>query len=181
YKIGIELFKDIEERWNRGQFGHEWEHCDDWETRRKWDQQLGLGRDKIFEVRRVHNDVTFIDTFLTEDFCRKHKLFSFAYNENSGDYEIASREFQDIKKQLLTNLTNHGRPFIYVKDGNYKNRGELYLWHDYAGVELKQDYARDTLVNVQKIWGRPAHLETVIDDKPAILTYDGKSHEIRAA
>ncbi|QDT53715.1 SpoVR family protein [Caulifigura coniformis] len=181
YKIGIELFKDIEERWNRGQFGHEWEHCDDWETRQKWDRKLGLGREKIFEVRRIHNDVTFIDTYLTEDFCRKHKLFSFAYNENSGDYEIASREFQDIKKQLLTNLTNHGRPFIYVKDGNYKNRGELYLAHDYAGVELKQDYARDTLVNVQKIWGRPAHIETVIDDKSAILIYDGKSHEIRAA
>jgi len=181
YKIGIELFKDIEERWNRGQFGQEWEHCDDWETRRRWDKQLGLGRDKIFEVRQIHNDVTFIDTYLTEDFCRKHKLFSFAYNENSGDYEIASREFQDVKKQLLTNLTNHGRPFIYVKDGNYKNRGELYLWHDFAGVELKHDYARDTLVNVQRIWGRPAHIETMIDEKPAILTYDGRSHEIRAA
>jgi stage V sporulation protein R len=36
-------------------------------------------------------------------------------------------------------------------------------------------------VNVQKIWGRPAHIETVIDDKPEIVTYDGKSHEIRAA
>lgn len=180
YKIGIELFKDIEERWDRGQFGPEWEECDDLHTRKTWDRQLGLGRDKIFEVRRIHNDITFIDTFLTEDFCRKHKLFTFAYNENSGDYEIASREFLAIKQQLLFSLTNFGRPFIYVVDGNYRNRGEMYLKHDYAGIELKQDYARDCLTNLQTLWNRPVHIETVIDDEPAVLSYDGTSHEVRA-
>ncbi|MFG0334144.1 MAG: SpoVR family protein [Maioricimonas sp. JB049] len=181
YKIGIELFKDIEERWNRGQFGPEWDECDDLHTRKNWDRQLGLGREKIFEIRRVHNDITFIDTYLTEDFCRKHKLFMFAYNENSGDYEIASREFEAIKQQLLFSLTNFGRPFIYVVDGNYRNRGEMYLKHDYAGIELKQDYARDCLTNLQKLWGRPVHIETVIDDEPAVLSYDGSSHEVRVA
>ena len=35
------------------------------ETRRAWDKKLGLGREKIFEVRKHYNDVTFIDTFLT--------------------------------------------------------------------------------------------------------------------
>ncbi|QDU41387.1 SpoVR family protein [Maioricimonas rarisocia] len=181
YKIGIELFKDIEERWNRGQFGPEWDECDDLHTRKNWDRQLGLGREKIFEIRRVHNDITFIDTYLTEDFCRKHKLFMFAYNENSGDYEIASREFEAVKQQLLFSLTNFGRPFIYVVDGNYRNRGEMYLKHDYAGIELKQDYARDCLINLQKLWGRPVHIETVVDDEPAVLSYDGSSHEVRAA
>jgi stage V sporulation protein R len=181
YKVGIELFKDIEERWDKGRFGPEWEECDDIEARKNWDRELGLGRDKIFEVRRVHNDITFIDTFLTEDFCRKHKMFSFAFNEHTGDYEIASREFKAIKQQLLTNLTNHGRPFIYVQDGNYKNRGELYLRHDYQGIELKQDYARDTLVNLHKLWGRPVHIETVVDDEPTVISYDGTTHEVRSA
>src|SRR6516162_466189 len=76
YKLGIELLRDIEERWNKGQFGPEWEHCDDAEARRNWDMRLGLGRQKIFEVRRVHTDVTFIDTFLTIEFCKRHNLFS---------------------------------------------------------------------------------------------------------
>jgi stage V sporulation protein R len=181
YKIGIELFKDIEDRWNKGQFGSEWDECDNADAKRNWDKHVGLGRDKIFEVRRVHNDVTFIDTYLTEDFCRKHKLFSFAYNEMSGNYEIASREFAAIKQQFLFNLTNHGRPFIYVKDGNYMNRGELYLWHDYQGVELKQDYARDTLTNLHRLWGRPVHIETVVDDEETVLSYNGSEHEVRAA
>ncbi|MCA9054076.1 MAG: SpoVR family protein [Planctomycetaceae bacterium] len=181
YKIGIELFRDIEERWNKGQFGGEWEACDDLFTRQNWDKALGLGREKIFEVRRIHNDITFIDTFLTEDFCRKHKLFSFAYNEVSGDYEIASREFEQIKQQLLRSLTNHGRPFIYVENGNYHNRGELYLRHDYQGVELRQDYSRDVLANLQLLWGRPVHIETIVDDDPTVFSFDGAHHEVRAA
>jgi stage V sporulation protein R len=180
YKIGLELFRDIEERWNKGQFGDEYENCDDWETKRKWNKELGLGRQKIFEVRRIHNDVTFIDTFLTAEFCAKHKMFSFAYDEATDNYEIASREFVDIKRQLLTNLTNHGRPFIYVHDANYRNRGELYLLHKFQGIELKQDYARDTLVNLHKLWARPVHIETVVDDKPTVISFDGQNHHMKA-
>ena len=69
YKLGIELLRDIEMRWNKGRFGKEYDDCDDLEKRRVWDKHLGLGRKKIFEVRRVHNDITFIDTFLTPEFC----------------------------------------------------------------------------------------------------------------
>jgi len=179
YKVGIELFRDIEERWNKGQFGAEFEECDDWQTKQKWDKKLGLGRQKIFEVRRVHNDITFIDTFLTPEFCAKHKMFSFAYNESSENYEIASREFDKIKQQLLNSLTNHGRPFIYVQDANYRNRGELYLLHQYQGIELKQDYAQDSLRNLHKLWARPVHIETVIDDKPSIISFDGSNHSTK--
>lgn len=181
YKLGIELLRNIEERWNRGQFGAEYNACEDYETRRRWDKQTGLGRQKIFEVRRIHNDVTFIDEFLTPDFCVEQKLFQFEYNPHEKTYEIASREFAAIKRQLLDNLTNHGRPLIYVLDGNYRNRGELYLQHQYHGAELRQDYARDTLVNLQKLWGRPVHLETVIDDQLTVFAWDGHSHEQRAA
>jgi stage V sporulation protein R len=179
YKLGIELLKDIEERWNRGQFGAEYDDCTDSREREKWDRQLGLGRQKIFEVRRVHNDVTFIDTFLTPEFCVKQNFFAYKFNESTNYYEIASREFEAIKTQLLNALTNHGRPFIYVQDGNYRNRGELYLLHKYEGIELKQDYAHDTLANLHQLWRRPVHIETMIEDKPAILSFDGSSHEVR--
>jgi stage V sporulation protein R len=179
YKLGIELLKDIEERWNKGQFGPEFDECDDLHVKEKWDKQLGLGREKIFEVRRIHNDVTFIDTFLTPEFCIKQKMFSFHYNDATEYYEIVSREFPKIKRQLLNNLTNHGRPFIYVVDGNYRNRGELYLMHSYMGVELKLDYARDTLANLGKLWSRPVHIQTVVDDTPTVLSFDGTNHEMK--
>ena len=73
YKLGVELFRHIEERWDRGQFGKEWEECDNLEERRNWDLRLGLGKKKIFEVRGLHTDVTFIDDFLTPDFVGGHR------------------------------------------------------------------------------------------------------------
>jgi len=179
YKLGIELLRDIEERWNKGQFGPEWEECDNYETRRKWDKQAGLGRQKIFEVRRIHNDVTFIDTFLTLDFCRRHQLFSYKHNDQNDTYEIESREFKKIKDRLLFNLTNFGQPIIRVKDGNHRNRGELYLLHEHFGVDLKLDYAQDTLRHLHRLWTRPVHIETVADGRPTLLSFDGTDHSIR--
>ncbi len=176
YKIGLELYRDIEERWDQGRFGKEYEECDDADRKCRWDLGLGLGREKLFEVRRVHNDVTFVDTFLTEEFCHTHRLFSFAYEERRERYEIESREFAAIKERLLFALTNHGRPFIRVVDGNFRNRGELLLRHEWLGVELRADWAADVLVNLWRIWGRPVHLETVVDDEPTVLGFDGSRH-----
>jgi stage V sporulation protein R len=173
YKLGIELFRDIEERWNKGRFGKEYDECDDLVRKRDWDTAAGLGRQKIFEVRKIHNDLTFIDEFLTLDFCRQYKLFSFGYNASSDAYEIESREFPKIKQQLLFSLTNVGRPLIAVRDGNYKNRGELFLEHQFGGVELKLSDAHDSLAALYALWGRPVHIETALEGTRTILSYDG--------
>jgi stage V sporulation protein R len=176
YKLGIELFRDIEERWNKGRFGKDYDECEDAARRRTWNTAAGVGREKIFEVRRIHNDVTFIDEFLTLEFCQENKLFSFGYNTSREQYEIESREFPKIKQRLLFSLTNLGRPIISVRDGNYKNRGELFLEHHYNGVELKTSYARDTLANLHRLWTRPIHIETHLDETKTILSYDGSEH-----
>jgi stage V sporulation protein R len=179
YKIGIELFRDIEERWNMGKFGAEWEACDDMAARRDWDKKLGLGREKVFEVRRIYNDVLFIDEFLTEEFCVKHKLFTFEYSRQASDYVIASREFQKVKGKLLDQLTNWGNPVIRVEDANYENRGELYLRHRFDGVDIRLDWARDVLENLHSMWTRPVHLDTETESRRKLLTYDGKKHHER--
>jgi len=176
YKLGVELFRHILERWDKGRFGKDYDDCDNMVERRRWDTGAGLGREKIFEVRRIHNDLTFIDEFLTLEFCRENKLFSFGYNSDSNYYEIESREFPKIKKRLLFNLTNRGRPLISVRDGNYKNRRELYLEHDFNGVELQLNYARDTLANLERLWTRPVHIETVLDGQVTVLSFDGSEH-----
>jgi stage V sporulation protein R len=176
YKLGIELLRDIEHRWNTGKFGPDYDACEDLEEKRRWNKDLGLGRKKIFEVRRIHNDITFIDTFLTPEFCREHKLFSFAYADQTSNYVIESREFDLVKQRLLFSLTNFGKPFIYAINGNHRNRGELLLKHEHNGIDLKLNQGQDTLVNLQSIWGRPVHLETIVDAKPTLLSYDGNEH-----
>ncbi len=173
YKIGLELFRDIEDRWNKGRFGPEYEQCEDMEAKLGWDEQLGLGREKIFQVRKLYNDVTFIDEFLTPEFCARNKLFTFAYNPRADQYVIASRKFEDIKEKLLQSLTNFGQPFIYVFDGNHANRGELLLKHRHEGVDLKADWALETLRNLTTLWGRPVCIDTRFKGKPKRLRFDG--------
>lgn len=178
YKLGLALFRDIEERWNKGRFGKEYEECQNIEEKRRWDKQLGLGLQKIFEVRRIYNDVGFIDTFLTKEFCQEQKLFVFAERDMGAErwYEIVSREFEQIKKTLLFSLTNFGRPIIRVVDGNYRNRGELYLAHQHEDADLDLNYARATLVNLHTIWERPVHVETIVKGQKMLLSYDGDVH-----
>jgi stage V sporulation protein R len=177
YKFGLELFRDIEDRWNTGKFGKSYEECDDIEEKRNWNSKLGVGREKIFEVRRFYNDVTFIDEFLTEDFCREHGLFTYNYNRSTGMYEVESRDFKRVKEKLLFLLTNCSRPIIETIDGNYMNRGELYLVHKHEGVDLKLDWAKDVLNQLSKIWTRPVHLETVVQGKLRVFTADEEVRE----
>jgi stage V sporulation protein R len=180
YKVGITLLRHIEERWDKGRFGKDWNECDDYEARRNWDKRLGLGRAKIFEVRKLYNDVTFIDEFFTEDFCREHQFFSFALNERSGNYEIDSREFQKVKNKILFSLTNFGEPFIAVQDANHDNRSELLIRHRHEGTDLNDEHARATLAALERVWRRPVNLHTVLDGKPKLLRYDGKDHSEKA-
>ena len=173
YKIGIELFRHIEDRWNKGQFGKEWLECEDVAVKRDWDTGAGLGRQKILEVRKSHNDVTFIDTFLTEDFVREHGLFTYEYDKSAGHFVIDTREFQAVKQKLLSMLSNHGQPRIYVTDANHANRGELELTHHHEGLDIQLDWAGETLQNLARLWGRPVHLLTAVDNKRVILHHDG--------
>ena len=173
YKLGLELLRDIEDRWNRGAFGPDYDDCDDLQARREWDRKLGLGREKVFEVRRIYSDIGFVDEFLTEDFAREQRLFAFDYDEASEEYQIASRDFGEVKRRLLFRLTNFGQPVIDVADGNYDNRGELYLVHCHEGVDLDVPFAEDTLSNLHTVWGRPVHLETRVEDEGRALFSHG--------
>jgi len=177
YKLGIELFRDIEERWNRGKFGKEFEEEEDYAKKTSWNTAAGLGREKIFEVRRIHNDVTFLDTFITQEFCEAQKLFVYRRNPRTGQMEIASRDYRLVKAELLGMFTNRGQPTIEVLDGNYRNRGELYLIHRWEGVDLRQDYALETLKNLHRIWKRPVHIETLLEERGQLLSFDGEKVE----
>ncbi len=176
YKLGIELWRDIEYRWDRGMFGKEWEECDSLADREAWNKDLGRGMDKIFQSRRLYNDVTFIDEFLTPDFVERQQLYTFGYNPKSRQWEITSREFDDIKRKLLDSLTNFGQPFISVRDANFRNRAELLLTHRYLGEPIRVDYAHEVLPNLFRIWKRPVYIETFVEEKPRLIGFDGTDH-----
>lgn len=177
YKLGLELYRDIEDRWNKGQFGSEYEACEDMTAKRVWSQEKNLGREKIFQVRKIYHDLTFIDEFLTLDFCRKYGLFTYVFDKRKQQYVIESRDFAVIKKKLLSSLTNLGHPHIQVVNGNYENRSELLLEHIYDDAQLDLNFARETLKNLSRIWTRPAHLITRLDDRTVCLSHDGETYQ----
>jgi len=176
YKLGVELYRHIEDRWNRGRFGKEWEECDDLAVRRNWDRRTNIGREKIFQVRKLHNDITFIDEFLTPEFALEQKLYAFGFNTRNDRWEIETRKFAEVKSRLLFSLTNAGQPFVSVVDANHGNRGELLLSHDHQGVDLKLDWAREVLQSLERVWRRPVEIHTIVDGKPALLRFDGNEH-----
>ncbi len=176
YKLGVELYQNIEDRWNKGMFGPEWAACDSMAERANWDKDLGLGRAKIFEVRKLYNDVSFIDEFLTPEFAIEQKMFTYGFNKKSSNWEIQSREFMEVKEKLLTQLTNSGNPYIYVKDGNFRNRSELLLHHKYLGTTLDINYAKGVLKALHRVWKRPVNLETLYEDEGLLLAYDGTQY-----
>jgi stage V sporulation protein R len=173
YRLGLMLLRDVEDRWNRGAHGRAWRECDDVEARRRWDTGEGAGLKKVFEARRVHNDVTFLDAFLTPEFIEDQKLFSYGRDPRTGKTVILDREPESVKKRLLQQFTNMGHPVIDVVDDNHGNRGELYLVHRHDGTNLREDLARDTLRALFRIWTRPVHIETVVDQSRVLWTYDG--------
>ncbi|MBU1069766.1 SpoVR family protein [Myxococcota bacterium] len=179
YKMGVELFRDIEHRWNRGMHGKAWRDCDDYEKKKHWDTGAKEGLQKIFEVRRMFNDVTFIDEFLTPEFLTERLFYTYDYSRSKSEYVISSREFSEIKSRLLFQLTNGGHPIIAVTDSDYVNRGELLLEHRHYGVDLEVPYARSTLENLFTIWKKPVNLVTKVKDLPTLLSFDGSEHSSR--
>ena len=91
------------------------------------------------------------------------KLYHYRFDPSTGRMVVVDRDFDRIKQQMLFMLTNHAQPYIYVLDGNYRNRGELYLGQRHIGVDLDIKYAIETLKALQKIWRRPIGHARVLD------------------
>ena len=119
------------------------------------------GWNRMREIRESHNDVTFIDAFLSREFVADNDYFTYEYTHSTGDFRVASTDPDDVKKKLLLQFTNFGKPTVAVFDDNFENRGELLLGHRYNGIMLDIDEARDVVERVHELWGRPVNLMTI--------------------
>ena len=122
------------------------------------------GWNRMFEIRESHNDVTFLDAFLTDEFVENNDYFTYEYTHTTDDFRVTSTDAADVKKKLMLRFTNFGKPTIAVKDGNFRNRNELLLIHQYNGVQLDLTEARQTLERVFELWGRPVALKTIVKE-----------------
>ncbi|MBI4855017.1 MAG: SpoVR family protein [Acidobacteria bacterium] len=165
YYLGYKIFEDIEKRWDSPTE----------EEKRVFGRKGGEGRAKIFEVRELDNDISFLRNYLTRELCEELDLFVFELQDD--EWTISEKKWEKVRDTLVANMTNFGCPYIEVTDDDYNGNRELYLNHRYEGVELDLKYARKVLEYVQQLWGRTVHLETVNDDDSKILHYDGEEHK----
>ncbi|WP_410767149.1 SpoVR family protein [Haloferax sp. DFSO60] len=131
------------------------------------------GWDRMREIRESHNDVTFLDAFLSDEFVRDNHYFAYEFSRSSRQFHVSSTEYEEVKKKLLFQFTNFGKPTVVVYDGNFDNRGELLLGHQYNGVILNIKQAKGVLERLYDLWGRPVNLMTI--------TKEFDEHEVEVA
>ncbi|GAA4836429.1 stage V sporulation protein SpoVR [Paenibacillus vulneris] len=164
YYLGLKIFEDIEKRWDNPTE----------EEQERYGRQKGQGRRKIFDVREYDSDLSFIRNYLTKQLVDDMDLYIF--EKKGPEWKITDKTWAHIRDQLVYSRVNGGFPYIVVENGDYEKNGELYLKHSYEGVELDLKYVERTLPYIQKLWGKTVHLETVVESKPVLFTYDGKKH-----
>ncbi|HJV46580.1 MAG TPA: SpoVR family protein [Bacillota bacterium] len=141
YFLGLKLYEDIEKRY---------------------------GRDKLFEVREVDSDTSFIRNYLTLDLVKEMNMFSFG--KVGTDYIVNSTEWEKVRDTLIQSRVNGGFPYITVIHADH----DLHLHHHYEGIELDMRHVEKTLPYVYKLWNRPIHLETILENRNVIFSFDGE-------
>lgn len=161
YFLGLKIFEDIERRYDNPT-----------PEEREKGREPGQGREKIFEVREMEMDVSFIRNYLTEELVEELDLYVFRREGN--EWTITDKRWEEVRENLIASRINGGYPMIVVEDGDYRQNGELYLKHRFEGLELDVKYIEKTLPHVYALWRRTVHIETVIENREVLFSYNGK-------
>jgi stage V sporulation protein R len=162
YYLGLKIFEDIEKRYDNPTK----------EERERFGRKPGLGREKMFEVREYDSDISFLRNYLTKKLVEDLDLYVF--EKKGAEWKITDKTWESVRDQLVYSKVNGGFPNIMVIDGDFNRVGELFLSHQYEGVELDLKYVERTLPHVVQLWGKSVHLETVVEDKRIVFSCDGK-------
>ncbi|MFC5652356.1 SpoVR family protein [Paenibacillus solisilvae] len=162
YYLGVKIFEDIEKRYDNPTR----------EEQERFGRKPGLGREKMFEVREFDSDISFLRNYLTKKLVEDLDLYIF--EKKGAEWKITDKTWESVRDQLVYSKVNGGFPNIMVVDGDFNRIGELFLSHQYEGIELDLKYVERTLPHVVALWGKSVHLETVVEDKRIVFSCDGK-------
>ena len=182
YKLGFSFLMHIEEKWNKGMFGNEWENVTSYKEKEIWDKKLGLGKEKVFEVVRLYDDVNLINEYFDQDFCDKYQFFDWQKQEN-GEYVVQSKDANVIKRKLIEKYSNRGLPTINLVDNNHLGKGIMLLEHVWNGRTLYIPYVNETLGSINFLTGRPVLLASKNKNGEEIVFYcegfgDSQVHQL---
>ena len=162
YHVGMKVWEHIEKRWDHPSKAD----IDEFGPRKK------AAKDKLFEVREVERDASFLRRYLTEELIRELNLFEY---KSRGHDQVVSRvadedNWRQIKDTLIQNVGTGSIPVIKVEDSDYNSNRTLLLKHHHDGRDLQLEYAEKTLQYIQQLWNHDVAMETVIDNHKTWLT-----------
>ncbi len=160
YAIGWRLFMHIEDLANKGKYSYEFRKLNEIASREKFDTSTGKGKEFIFHVRENYCDLTFLSTFIEQDFVDRHKLMVVGQRinttKNVKEYYVKSKKAKDYKTMVIDSLY-HPPYIIFSKDSD----NSLFLQHKFEGKELYPEYIPNTMIGLEYLWGNKVMLETM--------------------
>jgi stage V sporulation protein R len=163
YHVGMKVWEDIEHRWSESKQ----------EVEKEPAPKTKNAQEKLFEVREVERDSSFLRRYLTEELVRELNLFEY---QSRGNEKVVSKvadddNWQAIKDTLIQNVGTGTIPVIKVEDSDYGHNRGLFLRHFHDGRDLQLEYAEKTLQYLRQLWGREVALETILNEKKSLLCF----------
>ena len=93
------MFEDIEERFNNPD-----------EEKKRRGGKPNSGREKMFEVREIESDISFLRNYLTKDLVIREDMYLF--QKKGRDYKIVDKDWKAVRDQLVSMRVNGG--FLYI-------------------------------------------------------------------
>jgi spore cortex formation protein SpoVR/YcgB (stage V sporulation) len=156
YYLGYRLLVDVERRWDKLYAAG---------------KSSLTGREKLFEIRRQENDISFLANYLTQELADELELFAYGYAcehgeqdrkkcRKCGEIEIKSRSLEEVVQSLIAARFNYGAPKIVIS--KVLDDGTLLLEHEQGDLgTLDVKYAEKTLEYLHELWKKPIRLRTV--------------------
>lgn len=129
------------------------------------------GLEKLFEIRRLETDATFIRNWLSADLVEELGLVRYGAREEKV---IVTEDDCERVRDGIANDFAVRFPVIEVADKDYDGKGGLLLIHRFDGRPLKRQSALKVLAHLQRLWRRPVHLQTEVEAGGLLLSHNGR-------
>ncbi|QST02133.1 SpoVR family protein (plasmid) [Pontibacillus sp. ALD_SL1] len=140
YHIGYEVFKGIERTY---------------------------GLEKVFEVRELHSDSSFIRNYLTEDVFERCHLY--LYQQVGAKGKVTETSYKKVVSSLLESLVNEGNPSFSIRHDEEEGVIRIHQREGEANLDLQQ--AEGVIRGLKRLWDIPIELTAVVEGETVVRRY----------
>lgn len=153
YNVGVELLREI--------MRISTEPDEEDQQRWHWAGEADP-HERVRTVLRDYDDEALLREFLTPKVCERCRLYAFERTaKRPHQIRVSSREADTIRELLVRQHSTLGIPAIEIVDADFRRRGELLLEHRHDELGLDPEYARGTLTEIAKLWGKACTVRTI--------------------